>query len=229
MSGQDVPPIPWPRLSAFVRQVTHDVRNGLNAIDLQAAFLAEITPPGELSDETRRLREMVRDVTRSLQKISQNFQGLQPNLIDCPASLFIESLRHRLPEQLPDAAALTWEGEPDETTVAVDVDRAADAIVELVRNAFQFREGEPAFTLRSEIADGRFVVTLIEPKSEPSVPPESWGAEPLVTTRRGAYGLGLFRIREALRVQKATLEQRYDAARGAVVSTVAIPLAHDGR
>ena len=40
--------IPLPRVVNFVRQITHDVRNGLNAIDLQAAFIAEIAGAGEV-------------------------------------------------------------------------------------------------------------------------------------------------------------------------------------
>ena len=31
--------VPFERIAKFVRQVTHDVRNGLNAMDLQAAYV----------------------------------------------------------------------------------------------------------------------------------------------------------------------------------------------
>ena len=36
------PSIPWSRVTKFIRQLNHDVRNHLNAIELQSAFVGEI-------------------------------------------------------------------------------------------------------------------------------------------------------------------------------------------
>jgi len=42
-------------VAKFVRQLTHDVRNGLSAIDLETAFIAEIATDEEVLAETRKL------------------------------------------------------------------------------------------------------------------------------------------------------------------------------
>ena len=42
-----VPEIKWPRLAAFMRQHTHDVRNGLNSLDLETSFLEEFVNDDE--------------------------------------------------------------------------------------------------------------------------------------------------------------------------------------
>ena len=43
----------------FVRQLSHDLRNDLNAIELQSAYIGELTQDQELTTEIKRLREVV--------------------------------------------------------------------------------------------------------------------------------------------------------------------------
>ena len=66
-----------PRLVNFVKQVTHDVRNGLNAIDLQSAYIAEIAGEGELAEELGKLRKMVSHVTDDMRDLSARFSELR--------------------------------------------------------------------------------------------------------------------------------------------------------
>ena len=49
--------IPWSRLAGFIRKHTHDVRNDLNSLDLESAFLEEIVPPGEMQTGVARIRK----------------------------------------------------------------------------------------------------------------------------------------------------------------------------
>ena len=51
--------VPLERVAKFIRQITHDVRNGLSAVDLEAAFIAELIADPEATEELRRLRGMV--------------------------------------------------------------------------------------------------------------------------------------------------------------------------
>jgi len=71
---QDEVSVPLERVAKFIRQLTHDVRNGLSATDLEAAFIEEISDDQEVLAEVRKLREMISDTAKMLRGISQYFQ-----------------------------------------------------------------------------------------------------------------------------------------------------------
>ena len=48
--------VPWGDTIRFVRQLSHDLRNDLNAIELQSAYIAELEKNEELQGEIKRLR-----------------------------------------------------------------------------------------------------------------------------------------------------------------------------
>ena len=54
--------VPWNDIVRFVRQLGHDIRNNLNAAELQSAYIAELTDDAELKNEIKRLREMVSEI-----------------------------------------------------------------------------------------------------------------------------------------------------------------------
>src|SRR5271166_5005859 len=102
--------IPLPRIVNFVRQVTHDVRNGLNAIDLQAAFLSEIAGGGEVGDELAKLRRMISHVTRDMQELSGRFGELRPVLMMYPVQEFLQGLKQAVEEEFDNQAKrIVWE------------------------------------------------------------------------------------------------------------------------
>ena len=49
--------VPWSDTVRFVRQLSHDLRNDLNAIELRSAYIGELTQDQELTSEIKRLRE----------------------------------------------------------------------------------------------------------------------------------------------------------------------------
>ena len=65
----ELPAVPWDRVERFVGQLTHDIRNGLNALELQLTYLGEISTDPEAADEIKRLRATVGNVTRQLQTL----------------------------------------------------------------------------------------------------------------------------------------------------------------
>ena len=62
--------VPWENFVKFVRQLSHDLRNQLNAAELQSALIAELTNDAELKSEIRRLRELVSQLGATLQSLS---------------------------------------------------------------------------------------------------------------------------------------------------------------
>ena len=65
--------IPWSRLAGFIRKHTHDVRNDLNSLDLESAFLEEIVPAGEMQTGVARIRKQVRSLSGQMRLLSARF------------------------------------------------------------------------------------------------------------------------------------------------------------
>src|SRR3954451_2377801 len=136
--------IPFTRIASFVRQVTHDVRNNLNSLDLQAAYASELITDPEAAAEVRRIRQIVQTSARQLQALSANFQSSTPHFVTYQASILIEDLRDRLGETFPETAGeITWKVDLASESLEVDVEMFFAALIELFRNAIQFRaEGQ---------------------------------------------------------------------------------------
>ena len=94
--------VPWDRFERFVGQLAHDVRNGLNAIELQLTFLGEISTDPEAIDEVKRLRATLNQVTKQLQAVKTVTAPVSPNTLDYPAVDLFEDLRERLERLHPD-------------------------------------------------------------------------------------------------------------------------------
>src|ERR1043165_8451088 len=88
--------VAWTDVVRFLRQLSHDLRNHLNAVELQSAFLAEIGTDPEVKEEIGRLRKMVSECGGTLQKLSTRIKPPTPNLISYPVSDFVEDTRVRV-------------------------------------------------------------------------------------------------------------------------------------
>ncbi len=176
--------VPLPRIAAFVRQLTHDVRNNLNSIDLQAAYITELVTDPEATGEVRRLRDLVQLSARQLSSISSNFQATSPNRVTYTAGILIEDLRERLQKLFPEQAGkVAWEVTLGEEGIEVDVEALFGALTELFRNAFQFQREQQAISARAFTEGRSLALEITEEKAEPPVAPEAWGTEPFVSSR----------------------------------------------
>ncbi len=188
--------IPFERIAKFVRQVTHDVRNGLNAMDLQAAYLAEVVTEPDTAEEVKRLREQIQQSAKSLQHLSANFWLSPPSFIEYSAPIFVEDFRERLAKLCPDGnARLEWTVELPEQNIKIDIEQIFAALAELCKNAHQFADPKQKIAVRAFAEGGQFVIEWQQPLPAPVTDAENFGQEPFVSTRRGGYGLGLFRAR----------------------------------
>src|SRR5438105_15260646 len=89
--GQDC--IPWNDTSRFIQHLSHDLRNDLNAIELQSTYISELESTEELKGEIKRLREMVSSLASTLQRLCRAVGEIAPNPIPYPDSDFIEDVR----------------------------------------------------------------------------------------------------------------------------------------
>jgi signal transduction histidine kinase len=227
---ENEPAVPMPRLVNFVKQITHDVRNGLNAIELQSAYIAELAGEGEVAEELGKLRRMIAHITGDMQELSGRLGELHPMLVTYAVQDILDGLKQSVAEEFEtQAKRIVWEMKLENEEIETDYTLLSHALVELLRNAIFFREGDQAihFTARNE--KGNAVFEARQARSRPAGDPARWGEAPLVSSRRGGYGLGLYYVRRVLEALGGRLEPGYDNGSGELGVRVTLPLTGAGR
>jgi K+-sensing histidine kinase KdpD len=217
--------VSMPDVVKFVRQLGHDLRNHLNAAELQSAYLAEIAKDPELKDEIKHLRAMISEVGASLQRVTSSLSAARLTLMPYGAADFVEDLRQKLAIEYPDESAkIEWSVQVGDATLQIDPQSLQPALMELCANAFRHDRAEGVISVEARIEKDRFALTIREPKRSFERSTENWGREPLRTVRQGHYGLGLHRSRAIIEAHQGQLNARYDHAASSLVTTVVLPL-----
>ena len=234
MKRKEPPPeivaVPFERVAAMVRKLTHDVRNGLTLMELQSAYVTDLLRNLEDSAdavaEVKRLRGMIEEQARALQRLSARFRVAPPNPVRYPAKSFVEDFRERLAKTLPDfAPEVAWTEDLRAEAISVDVEMIFGALGESFQNAARFQKPGERVAAHAEANAGRFQIELREQKSAVPSDPAAWGREPLVSTRHDGYGLGLFHARQLLAAHGGGLEIAHDAAAAQLTTRIFLPLA----
>ena len=220
--------VPWIDTVRFVQQLSHDLRNHLNAIELQSAYISELDASAELKGEIKRLREMISGLTAVLQKLS-GLGEVKPNLISYHASDFVEDLRKTIAHEFPkESAEITWDIQTGGAMLNVDPQLLQQAFSEVFANAFQHDRGKGALVAAARIDGKRFVFTLREPKARFESSTENWGREPFRRITRGHYGLGLNRVRVIMEGHGGEMHAEYDPKGSTLLTTLTLPNARGG-
>lgn len=217
--------VAWTDVVRFIRQLSHDLRNQLNAVELQSAFLAELGTDPEIKEEISRLRKMVSECGTTLQKLSQRINPSSPTLTAYPASDFIEDLRVRVRNEFPKQAdAISWKINTS-GSLNIDPQLLLEALLEVLRNGFEHQAPGSAIHFNAATEGDNLVLSLYEPKTQFDLPTENWGRQPLRYVNRGHYGLGLNRARTIVENHGGSLKGRYDSTEAKLTTTITIPLA----
>lgn len=220
--------VPWVDTVRFIRQLSHDLRNHLNAIELQSAYLSELEGDAKLKGEVNRLREMISRLTTTLQKVSGALSEVKPNLISYRASDFVEDLRKKIVQEFPDKVPeISWDVQPGDAVLLIDPQLLQEAIVELFANAFRHDRGEGAIVIAVKIDKDRFFFTLREPKTQFELSTENWGREPLRGASQGHYGLGLRRVRTIVEAHDGEMHAQYDPKGSTLITGLILPLSRE--
>ena len=130
--------VAWIDVVRFIRQLSHDLRNHLNAIELQSAYFSELAREDELKSEIKRLREMISGLTSALQSLSKAVSNIKPNLIPYRAADLAEDLRKKIDHDFSgESAAITWNIQVGDSVLNVDPQLLQEALSELFANAFR--------------------------------------------------------------------------------------------
>jgi signal transduction histidine kinase len=142
-NGKDSQSIPWSDAVRFIWQLSHDLRNDLNAIELQSAYIEELGKSEEVKNEIKRLREMISRLASTLQRLSRAVGEIKPNLIPYPASDFIQDLRGKIDHDFPkESKEISWEIELGDAMLNVDPQFFEEAFSEIFANAFRHDRGK---------------------------------------------------------------------------------------
>ena len=217
--------VPWSDTVTFVRQLSHDLRNDLNAMELQSAYIGELTQDQGLTSEIKRLREVVAGLNSTLQLLSKAVGEVAPNLVTYPASEFLADMRTQIERNFSkENQEVTWDVQLQDGTLTIDPQLFQEVFMELFANAFQHERGKGAIVAKARINDGRFLFSLHEPKAGFSSDTQNWGREPFRNIKQRHYGLGLSRVRAIVEAHGGELQAQYDPKAATLVSTMALPM-----
>jgi len=217
--------ISWSDTVHFVRQLSHDLRNDLNAIELQSAYITELAQNDELKGEIKRLREMISGLTSTLQRLSRAVSDVTPNLIPYRATDFMEDLRTKIDHDFPkQRTEIVWDIQLQDSMLNVDPQLLQEAFTELFANAFRHNRGKGPLVARAQIANNLLHFTLHEPKADFDLDTQNWGCKPLRKMSQRHYGLGLHRVRAIVEAHGGQLHAKHDPKGSALVTTLALPL-----
>jgi K+-sensing histidine kinase KdpD len=209
----------------FVRQLSHDIRNNLNAVELQSAYLAELAQDPELKNEIQRLREMTSGIGVNLQRLTAGLSQITPNCISYPAADFVQDLKQKFATEQPDnASKVTWDVQLKEGNLQIDPQLMQQALLELFTNAFQHERNVKSITAKAYVDNDHFVFQLHEPKARFESSTENWGFEPMRNVSQGHYGLGLNRVRAIAEAHGGDFRADYDRKTSMLTTTMRLPL-----
>ena len=221
----DTSDVAWSDVVRFIRQLSHDLRNHLNAIELQSAYISELAGENELKDEIKRLRGMISGLTSALQSLSKAISDVKPNLIPYRAADFAEDLRKKIDYDFSgESAAITWNVQVEDAMLDVDPQLLQEALNELFANALRHARGKGNVVVTVKIENGQFVFIMEEPKARLEGTADNWGCEPLRQVSPNHYGLGLHRVRAIIEAHGAKMHAHYDPNASMLMTTLVLPV-----
>jgi K+-sensing histidine kinase KdpD len=213
--------ISWENFVKFVRQLSHDLRNQLNAAELQSALIGELTSDEELKLEARRLRDLISQLGVTLQALSTSVAEPRPTLLPYTVQDFITDVQKKIGHEFPEKGSVVkWDISSPGVTLNIDPQLTEWAAVELFRNAFRHDPASDELQVKASVADRWFTFCIREPKAG-EIDPTKW--MPLQKVSHGHYSLGLRRARRIIAAHGGELTISFDPASRMLISTITLP------
>ena len=220
-ANQDVT---WENFVKFVRQLSHDLRNQLNAAELQSALISELTSDEELKSEARRLRELISQLGVTLQGLSTLVAEPRPTLLPYTVHDFITDLQKKIGHEFPEKE-VKWDISSPGATLNIDPQLTEWAAVELFRNAFRHDMAGDELQAKASVADRWFTLCIREPKAG-EINPTQW-MQPLQKVSHGHYGLGLRRARNIIAAHGGEFTTSFDPGSRMLITTFSLPCSRE--
>lgn len=212
--------IPLGNIAQFLKHHLHDVRNDLNALNLEAALLGMLVTDPEASASAQRIQDHLHQCAARLGTLSAKISEPTPSADVVPAQFILTSWRDDLNAYSP-ATVMTWAPSKLDSTILVDVRQLTEVFRELVSNLKT--HGCNAATVELvEAGGGGVVYRIIEVKKD-AVDPSQWGSVPFAQPRRASYGLGLWRSRRIVEANNGIWSQQYLRDPSSLVTELRFP------
>jgi two-component system sensor histidine kinase RegB len=214
--------VPFSRMAQFLRLLAHDVRNDLNAVDLLTAYIRDLAAEPGVRGELDQLRTAIRYGSERMQRLSRAFQNPEPEKFPIPLRVLVENFQKNTAQNSGvSIARMRWKETPAEGVLSVDSVLLEELLHELVENALAFSAEDGTVEFRvEESASGLVFVVEQELAETLCGEPGEWGKQPFTSTRRGHYGLGLFRARRLVEALGGSLHFVAEPFRGVLQSRV---------
>lgn len=206
-------------VAAFLRQHTHDLRNHLTGLDLEAAVLAETITDAPSAEGVARMQRQIRAVALELKSLAEKFSAAETHRAPCAARELFLIWQDQAAALGLDAIA--WGSTLGDEKISVDVAAVSAVLEELLVNARQFT-GKAGLVAMADARHGEIAFELREAKIEP-LDPTTWGERPFVSTKRGGYGLGLWLATRCVAASGGEIARSY-LPKGTLVTKVIFPL-----
>lgn len=191
-------------------QITHEIRNPLSSISLNAELLAEqLEGVGPVSpDERDEARTLVRAMGREVDRLAEitedylRFARLpKPRLVDVDLNDAVEELADFTRAELANAGTtLELDLDPAEGHVVADEGQLRQVLLNLVRNAREATGKGGAVRVRTRVDRNGGLATASVEDDGPGIPEELRTRifEPFFTTKEGGTGLGLALVQQVV-------------------------------
>ena len=210
------------QLAQFIRQHTHDLRNELNGLDLEATLLADLVPSGEAGESVARIRTQIRRFAADMHRLAAKFTEPKPTLaLYAARELFL--IWQDQPAAFDPVPVVQWNEVLGTEQVNVDAEALAGVFRELLANAQHFGTGAPLLAA-ARVEGGQIVFELREPKDAP-VETAGWGSAPFATMRHGHYGLGLWTAQRTIAANGGEVRRRFAQDTMELTTTLFFPVA----
>lgn len=224
-----IPPkvaVSFETIASFLRLLSHDVRNDLNAVDLLTAYIQDVSGAEPIRGELGQLRTAIRYGSERMHRLSRAFDMPRVDAIELPLHVLMDDLRAQMLSANSEVESrLQWMIEDESTNVFVDPTLVMEVFRELADNALAFSPCDSRVTVTvSGNAGHCFEWRFAHNLREPSGNPDNWGRSPFLSARRGHYGLGLFRARRIIDAHKGSIEFMHDRKTEVLSAVVRFPL-----
>lgn len=168
MSGEPNSPasgeIDWETFAQFSRELFHDIRNQLNALELQLVLAGELVENGEARQPIDQGRTTVSELGQLLARLRRHMVPPELEQIPCQAQAAVELTREAV-------QPLTLAAGPVEGEVRLDPQPFAEALKSLVEESLAADQAAGPVEV---FADKHAIQILIGGEPAPNDPPASW-------------------------------------------------------
>jgi len=189
-------------IGQMLAQITHEVRNPLNAMSLNAELLDEDLEqlPADRQEEARAILGTLTSEIRRLEAVTEHYLNLarRPRAAPAPESpaALVAEVARLLEEELRRAGIELIIDAPDVGEAELDGNQLRQALINVVRNAAEAGAGRIGVSLERAGGEIRIEVTDDGPGMDPETAARA--ADPFFSTKAQGTGLGLAITRQIL-------------------------------